>query len=95
MFSISIISVENVGFVATKLENCRNEILSKVAATYRKWASEIARGLARNEFGMVFTNAKMEAANDVAQTMIDAAYGYRNFQRFRKRFLLMRWNRKR
>ena len=87
--------VENVGFVATKLENCRNEILSKVAATCRQWASEIARGLARNEFGMVFTNAKMEAANDVAQTMIDAAYGYRNFQRFRKRFLLMRWNRKR
>jgi len=27
--------------------------------------------------------------------MIDAAYGYRNFERFRKRFLLRRWNRKR
>jgi len=87
--------LENVGFVATRLENCRNEILAKVAATYRKWAVPIAMGLAKNQFGMVFTNAKMEAGNDVAQTMIDAAYGYRNFERFRKRFLLMRWNRKR
>ena len=83
--------VENLRFVATRLENCRNEILAKVAATYRKWETEIARGLAKNEFGWTFTNAKMEAANDVAQTMIDAAYGYRNFERFRKRFLLMRW----
>ena len=86
--------LENVGFVATRLENCRNEILAKVAATYRKWEVPIARGLAKNEFGWVFTNAKMEAGNDVAQTMIDAAYGYRNFERFRKRFLLMRWNKK-
>ena len=35
-----------------------------------------------------------EAGNDVAQTMIDAAYGYHNFERFRKRFLPMRWNKK-
>lgn len=88
-------AVENVRFVATKLENCRNDLLSAVAATYRKWEVPIARGLAKNEFGWVFTNAKMEAGNDVAQTMIDAAYGYRNFERFRKRFLLMRWHRKR
>ena len=87
-------AVENVRFVAQKLENCGNALLSKVAATYRKWEAEIARGLAKNEFGWTFTNAKMEAGNDVAQTMIDAAYGYHNFERFRKRFLLMRWNKK-
>ena len=87
--------LENVRFVARKLENCRCDVLSKVAATYRKWEVEIARGLAKNEFGVVLSNAKIEAGNDVAQTMIDAAYGYRNFERFRKRFLLMRWNAKR
>ncbi len=54
-----------------------------------------ARGLSKNEFGWAFTNAKMEAGNDVAQTMIDAAYGYHSFERFRKRFLLMRWNKRR
>lgn len=87
--------LENVRFVAGKLENRGCEVLSKVAATYREWEAEIARGLAKNEFGVVLSNAKMEAGNDVAQTMIDAAYGYRNFERFRKRFLLMRWNAKR
>ena len=40
--------------------------------------------------GATLTNAKMEAGNDVAQTMIDAAYGYRNFERFRECFLPMR-----
>lgn len=84
----------NVGFIATKMENCRCEILAKVAQTYRKWANEIALGMSKNEFGIVLSNAKMEAANDVAQTLIDAAYGYVNFARFRKRFLLMRWNKK-
>ena len=85
----------NVRFVAGKLENCGCEVLSKVAATFREWEAEIAGGLAKNEFGVVLSNAKMEAGNDVAQTMIDAAYGHRNFERFRKRFLLMRWNAKR
>lgn len=87
-------SIREVLFIAQKLENCNNEILSKVATTYRKWQVEIARGIAKNEFGCVLTNARMEAANDVAQTMIDAAYGYHNFDRFRKRFLLMRWSSK-
>lgn len=87
--------LENVRFVARKLENRGREVLSKVAAAYRKWEVEIAGGLAKNEFGAVLSNAKMEAGNDVAQTMIDAAYGHRNFERFRKRFLPMRWNAKR
>ena len=56
---------------------------------------EKARGLAKNEFGVVPSDAKIEAGNDVAQTMIDAAYGYRNFERFRKRFLPMGRNAKR
>ena len=50
--------------------------------------------MSKNEFGAILSNGKMEAGNDVAQTMIDAAYGYKNFDRFRKRFLLMRWNKK-
>ena len=56
---------------------------------------EKARGLAKNEFGVLPSDARIETGNDVAQTMIDAAYGYLNFKRFRKRFLLMRWNAKR
>ena len=87
--------LENVRFVAGKLENCGCDVLSKVAATYREWEVEIARGLAKNEFGVVLSNAKMEAGNDVAQTMIDAAYGHRDFEELRKRLLLMGKNAKR
>ncbi len=87
-------AVGGIEFVAQKLENCQCPILNKVAATFRKWKVEIARGLAKNDFGAVLTNAKMEAANNVAQTLIDSAYGYRNFERFRKRFLLIRWFKK-
>ena len=57
---------------------------------------EIARGLAKkNEFGAVPSDARIEAGNDVAQTMIDAAYGHRDFERFGKRFLPIGWNAKR
>ncbi len=66
------------------------EAFRRVAATYRKREAEIARGIAKNDMGATLTNAKMEAGNDVAQTMIDAAYGYRNFERFRECFLPMR-----
>lgn len=56
---------ENVRFVAGKLENRGREVLSKVAATHRKWEAEIARGLTKNEFGAVLSDAKMEAGNDL------------------------------
>ena len=87
-------ALENIGFLITKMENRRCEVVSKVARTYKKWSNEIALGMSKNEFGAILSNGKMEAGNDVAQTMIDAAYGYKNFDRFGKRFLLMRWNKK-
>ncbi|MCR5079184.1 MAG: transposase, partial [Bacilli bacterium] len=63
-------AVANIEFIAQKLANCQCPILTKVSDTYIKWKIEIARGLAKNEFGMVLTNAKMEASNNVAQTLI-------------------------
>ncbi len=72
-------ALESIKFIATKMDNCRCPALAKVAQTYRKWANEIALGMARREFGVVLCNARMEAANDVAQTLIDAASGYVNF----------------
>ena len=80
-----------------------NPGLSIVRRTHRigRWVpsmggQEIARGLAKkNEFGAVPSDARIEAGNDVAQTMIDAAYGHRDFERSGKRFLLMRWNARR
>lgn len=79
-----------VDFLSTKLLSCSSDLLRKVGSTYSKWRNGIAMGIARNEMGAVLSNGKMEAANDVAQTVIDSAYGYRNFERFRKRFMLIR-----
>ena len=53
---------------------------------------ERTEGPIESDEGFVYEG--WEAGNDVAQTMIDAAYGYHNFERFRKRFLLMRRNKK-
>ena len=55
----------------------------------------IAKGLAKNEFGGVPSDARIEAGNDVAQTIVDAACVYRDFERSRKGFLLMARNAKR
>ena len=52
-------------------------------------------GSRRTNSGSTPRDAKMEAGNDVAQTMIDAAYGHRDFEEFRKRLLLMGKNAKR
>jgi|GEM_PF-6472404 len=87
-------AAENIRFSAQKLGNRRCGALPKGAATYGKWEHPTAMGLARSEFGRTSANAKMEAGNDAAQTMIDAAYGHHSFERFRKRFLLMRRNKK-
>lgn len=59
-------SVREVLFIAQKLKSCNNEILSKVATTYKRWQVKIAKGIAKNKFGYIPTNAKMETANDVA-----------------------------
>ena len=61
----------------------------------QEMGSENRQGLAKNKFGLALSKAKIEAGNDVARTTIDAACGYRDFERFGKRFLLMRWNAKR
>ncbi len=81
----------DVEFMAVKLRNCRSVKLKKVGDTYGKWKNGIAMGLAKNELGAVLSNARMEAANDVAQTEIDSSYGYGSFDRMRRKFLLTRW----
>ena len=52
-------------------------------------------GSRRTNSGSTPRDAKMEAGNDVAQTIVDAACGYRDFERSRKGFLLMARNAKR
>ncbi len=75
--------------IIAKLNSSGDELLMKVAASYQKWKVGIAVGLAKNQTGKRFSNAIAENNNSHIQRVIDVAYGYRNFKRFRARIMLI------
>jgi transposase len=75
--------------MAKKLQGSGNDLLRAVGSTYRRWRYEIASGLASNQNGGRITNGIAEAINNHIKTSIKSAYGYRNFERFRKRVMLI------
>lgn len=72
-----------------KLDSSGDELLVKTAQSYKKWKIGIIQGLARNQTGRRFSNAIAENNNAHIQRIIDVAYGYRNFKRFRSRIMLI------
>jgi transposase len=84
-------ALREVAFISGKLMSCQAEEARKAGATYKKWKNGIAEGLARNEMGLKLSNGRMECLNNRIKTIIKDAYGYRNFERFRKRALLILW----
>ena len=80
--------------ISKRLIDSGNEILVTVSRTYHKWRFEIANGLARSQGHRRYTNAIAEGANNHLKTILKAAYGYHNFERFRKRALLISSNNK-
>ena len=75
--------------IINKLYMTCDELLEKVADSYKKWKVGIIHGLARNQTGKRFSNAIAENNNSHIQKVIDVAYGYRNFRRFRARIMLI------
>lgn len=83
---------ESLGFiihVAERLRNTGNELLVKVGDSYYKWRYEIANGFTKNQYHIHISNGIAECINNNIKTLIKLSYGYRNFQRFRKRCLIM------
>ncbi len=70
------------------------ETLVLVGHTYHKWRFEIANGLARSQGHRPYSNSIAEVVNNHLKTIIKSAYGYHNFERFRKRALLISSNAK-
>lgn len=66
-----------------------SELLKKVGHTYRSWRVEIANAYTRNTKGINYTNAIAECLNNQLKTMIKSAYGFHNFERFRKKAMLV------
>ena len=82
-------SLSLVLFLSNKLKNSNSNILKSVGNTYFKWRVEIANAYTRDGKEILYTNAIAECINNKLKTIIKAAYGYRNFERFRKRALLI------
>lgn len=75
--------------IIAKLTSSGNDLLCKVAETYSRWKIGIIHGLARNQTGRRFSNAIAENNNSHIQKVIDVAYGYKSFKRFRARIMLI------
>ncbi len=75
--------------IINKLDASDDELLNKVAASYKKWKVGIVNGLAKNQTGKRFSNAIAEGNNSHIQKIINVSYGYRNFKRFRARIMLI------
>ena len=75
--------------IIAKLNSTGDELLCKVSESYQRWKVGIIHGLARNQTGKRFSNAIAENNNSHIQRIIDVAYGYRNFRRFRARIMLI------
>jgi len=75
--------------IIAKLNSSGDELLIKVAESYKRWKVGIINGLAKNQTGKRFSNANAENNNSHIQRVINVAYGYRNFKRFRARIMLL------
>lgn len=75
--------------IISKLIASNDELLFKVASSYKKWKVGIINGLARNQTGKRFSNAIAENNNSHIQKIINVSYGYRSFKRFRARIMLI------
>jgi len=75
--------------IISKLNSTGDELLIKVADSYQKWQTGIITGMAKNQTGRRYSNATAENNNSHIQRVINIAYGYRNFKRFRSRIMLL------
>ncbi len=82
-------SLKFIDRIIARLNTSGDELLEKVATTYSKWRIGIANGLAKNQTGRRFSNSIAENNNSHIQKVINVAYGYRNFKRFRARVMLI------
>lgn len=76
--------------ITKQLIRTGKEELVRVGETYHKWRVEIANAITcRNIDGKRFSNGPAEGLNNAIKTLIKDANGYKNFERFRKRVLLI------
>ena len=76
--------------IVARLLASESSLLNTVGRTYRHWANEIANGMALSQtHGKRFSNAVAEGMNNKLSSLRKISMGLSNFERFRKRALLI------
>lgn len=80
---------EWIEYIAERLLNSSREEIKKVGATFIKWKNEISNAYLQDSRKQKLTNATAEGMNNKIKTIIKSANGFNNYDRFRKRILLI------
>ena len=82
-------SLKFVDYISNRLKESGIDELETVGKSYEKWRVEIADGLAKNQTGRHYSNGVAESINNNLKTIIKVSYGYHNFNRFKRRAMLI------
>lgn len=83
-------AIKHIEKIVQQLIRTGNEELGRVANTYHRWRHEIANAITVKRIdGKRYSNGPAEGLNNAIKTIIKDANGYKNFERFRKRVLLI------
>ncbi len=80
---------EFIEFIINRLLLTGYPAFIAVAKTYKEWLPSIAQALTPNEYGLNVSNGIAEGFNNKVKTIIKVSYGYSDYNRFRKRALLI------
>lgn len=78
-----------IEFISNRLLLSEEELLISVGQTYLRWKHQIAQAFSKIDNGRHYTNAIAESLNNHLKTILKISYGCHNFERFRKRALLI------
>ncbi len=83
-------ALEFVQYISERCTDSAIPHLAKAGETYYRYRYGIANTIARSQNANHPTNSAAENTNNHIETLIRLSYGYKNFERFRKRILLIR-----
>lgn len=75
--------------ISLNLQNCESPLVKEVGRSYHKWRVEIANAFSKTQNNIRYHNGVAENINNHIKSITKAAYGYRSFERFRKRAMLI------
>ena len=82
-------TLDYIEHLSNKLKNSNSELLKRVGDTFHSWRFEISNAFTKEAKINKYSNAIAECINNQLKTIIKSAYGYHNFERFRKRAMMI------